>query len=1163
MYSEFEVLDNSRVGEYDKSQFEVLDNSTVGDHDKSQFESLDNSVDYQTYNVVVEHTSEHSGSVNFESGGTKNGGMAAMYRLDGNQTMNSVSSGSVNLESRSYKNGRRTAMCQLDGNQTIDSVSSYDTEEELECEPTQATLIPAPQLPGQPFTLEVDDTEEVAAPSSLPLTMVANFRSAYNKVKNIKQNLYVQGLDFLIASESWERPHYDLNQLLGSPTYKVLSYCRGRETPATRMDGKNAGKLYPGKTGGGAAIIYNRFRFEATYTDISVPLGVEAKWCVFTPLQPDANLQRVQRIGIAAIYIAPRSPYKEETVDHIIHTIHTLRAKYDSKINFLLAGDFNRVGVQDILDSYGALHQVCGVPTRKGASLQLILTDLHTLMHPPTAQLPIQKDEGAKGVDADHQTLILAPKASALFVVKREKKTVISRPMPQSSIDAFCLEMTQHKWEAVKGAESANEKTTEFHKYMRYLLDKYFPEKTVTMTNLDKHWMTPDLKQLLRQVQRTRLIEGKSSKFKRLWSKFRRLKRFKIKTLRNKMVNELKEGDSGQWYSIMRKFGGIDQMSRQELRIKSLEGLSNRECAEAVAQSFASVSQEYSPLDRTRLPAFLPAGRPMQVSIFQVMDRIKRIGKTKSTLPIDIPDRLRTECALDLAEPMTDIINSCLLAGSFPRAWRREWVTPVPKLKPGEELKNCDDVRKVASTSDYSKVFETFLRDWITEDIGEKIDINQFAGKKGVGTEHLLVAMIDRILGQLDKVGMRAVFKASVDWASAFSRTDPTITITKFIKMGVRPSLINILIEFLEERQMTVKFNSEESSLYSLIGGGPQGCWTGQACFITASDDNAEFVAQDDRYKFSDDLNILEVVILGNILTEYDFTSHVASDIGLGERFIPAQELDIQENLERIAEWSDLNLMKLKESKTDYMVFSRAREPFATRLTLNSKLIERKYVNKCLGVWLQSDGKWEKNTREICKGAYIRIQMLTKLKYSGASTEDLIHLYKQFVRGKLEYSSVVWHSSLTERQARSLERCQAVALKVILSEMFISYEAACEMTGLENLSVRRTSRCLEFGLKSLKHPQNSRFFPQNPSVDNQLQIRDREPFRVNFARTAQYKNSAIPYIQRKLNENSRRVAEDGASGPGGGHAGGTGQGARGTGQGAGGGHGGAQARRHG
>ena len=254
--------------------------------------------------------------------------------------------------------------------------------------------------------------------------------------------------------------------------------------------------------------------------------------------------------------------------------------------------------------------------------------------------------------------------------------------------------------------------------------------------------------------------------------------------------------------------------------------------------------------------------------------------------------------------------------------------------------------------------------------------------------------------------------------------------------------------------------------------GGPQGSWTGQACFITASDDNAAHVQQDNRYKFSDDLNILEIVMLGHIITEYDFSTHVPSDIGVGERFLPAHRLEVQDNLDQIATWTGNNKMRLKESKTDYIVFTRARDKFATRLTLNGKFIERKHESKCLGVWLQSDGRWEKNTRELCKSAYARIQMLTKLKYSGSSIEDLIHIYKQFVRGKLEYSSVVWHSSLPEKLSRSIEQCQAVALKIILAESYITYEAACEMTGLEKLSDRRSFRCLDFGLKSLKHPQN-------------------------------------------------------------------------------------------
>ena len=264
----------------------------------------------------------------------------------------------------------------------------------------------------------------------------------------------------------------------------------------------------------------------------------------------------------------------------------------------------------------------------------------------------------------------------------------------------------------------------------------------------------------------------------------------------------------------MKKLGGLDVASRGKLEVESLVGLSDRECAEAVAQSFAAVSMEYSPLDRSELPAFLPANRPEQVTVFQVLERIKSLRKTKSTLPIDIPDKLRVECAIDLAEPLCHIINACLREGAFPKPWRREWVTPVPKVKPGNPIKTCNDLRKIASTSDYSKIFEGFLRKWITEDISSAMDINQFAGRKGVGCEHMLVAMVDRVLGLLDKPGMKAVIAASVDWASAFSRTNPTKTVSRFVAMGLRSSLVSVIIEFLEEREMTVKFNQEESSLF-------------------------------------------------------------------------------------------------------------------------------------------------------------------------------------------------------------------------------------------------------------------------------------------------------------------------------------------------------------
>ena len=77
------------------------------------------------------------------------------------------------------------------------------------------------------------------------------------------------------------------------------------------------------------------------------------------------------------------------------------------------------------------------------------------------------------------------------------------------------------------------------------------------------------------------------------------------------------------------------------------------------------------------------------------------------------------------------------------------------------------------------------------------------------------------LLYVLSRPRMRAVIAASVDVASACSQTDPTITITKFINMEVRSSLVNILIESLEDRQMSVSLNQEKSGPYTDWGRSP------------------------------------------------------------------------------------------------------------------------------------------------------------------------------------------------------------------------------------------------------------------------------------------------------------------------------------------------------
>ena len=568
---------------------------------------------------------------------------------------------------------------------------------------------------------------------------------------------------------------------------------------------------------------------------------------------------------------------------------------------------------------------------------------------------------------------------------------------------------------------------------------------------------------------------------------------------------------------MAKRIGAVDQLSGSDVSVESLQGLDNRQCAQHIAEHYAKISREFSPVNTAQLPCFLPAQQPPQVDEHTVYERIKKLKKTRSTLPLDLPDKLRQACAVELAEPVTDIINTCLTQGVYPALWKQEFVTPAPKVTNPKTIK---DLRKISCTSDYSKLFERFLKDWVMEDISGNLDLSQYGGQIGTGTEHMIVCLVDRIKGLLDRHSDKSSVIASfLDWMSAFDRQDPTIAIEKFIKLGVRASLIPLLISYLSNRKMQVKFNGETSEFLSLIGGGPQGTLLGQLEYLVLSNDNADCVTDEDRYKYIDDLTLLELVCLSGLLTEYNYMEHVPSDIGVGKNYLPAENLQTQDNLNHIASWSELNKVKLNETKCKYMIFTRSQEDFSTRLRINNHTIDKIQAYKLLGIWITEDLSWEVNTKEMCRKAYSRIAMLTKLKYIGTSTDDLIEIYILFIRSLTEYCAVTFHSSLTVSQTADIERIQKTCLKIILGDNFVSYPAALEMTGLDSLYTRREKRCLNFSLKALKHPVHSRLFPTNRNQNNQsTNVRNREKFHVNFARTECYRKSAIPYCQRMLNE---------------------------------------------
>ena len=107
---------------------------------------------------------------------------------------------------------------------------------------------------------------------------------------------------------------------------------------------------------------------------------------------------------------------------------------------------------------------------------------------------------------------------------------------------------------------------------------------------------------------------------------------------------------------------------------------------------------------------------------------------------------------------------------------------------------------------------------------------------------------------------------------------------------------------------------------------------------------------------------------------------------------------------------------------------------------------------------------------------------------------------------------------MSQNNISDIERVQKSALKVILKEKYTDYNSALKELNLETLSKRREILCLRFAKKSLKLQNFHKMFPLNNISMHCMKMRKQRKFLENYAKTDRYRKSAIPYMQRLLNQ---------------------------------------------
>ena len=373
-----------------------------------------------------------------------------------------------------------------------------------------------------------------------------------------------------------------------------------------------------------------------------------------------------------------------------------------------------------------------------------------------------------------------------------------------------------------------------------------------------------------------------------------------------------------------------------------------------------------------------------------------------------------------------------------------------------------------------------------------------------------------------------------VDFSKAFNRQNHNLLISKLSDMGVPSWLLRIVMAFLRNRYMIVRYKGEQSSKKYLPGGGPQGTLLGLLLFLVLINDagfngqknNAGEIITSKRnfkaanqihLKYVDDMTIAEAIKLKDNLVSVPDRPLPDNYHARTGHVLPPENSDVYKQLISTTQYAENNEMKINIKKTKLMIFNNGRNmDFMPDMKLEGNQIEVVEEMRILGLIIRSDMKWSSNSEHIVKRAFNKLWTLRRLKALGASQVDLLDVYFKQVRSILELAVPAWNSGLTLCETMDIERVQRAALYIILGSGFTTYGAAMKQFDMDTLQFRREILCKKFSF----NPKHEKWFIPNTRTTVTRQEQPR--FCPVISKTKRFEKSPLSYLTSLLNKYSKK-----------------------------------------
>ena len=892
----------------------------------------------------------------------------------------------------------------------------------------------------------------------------ANFTKIEDCLHNIGHTF-----DVIAISESWLNDNNVIPELQG---YECCHQSR-----------KN-------KNGGGVALYINNHLNFQILNKLSTTIDN-----VLECLSVELILNKSKNIVVSCIYRQPGSP-----IDVCIDTMNVLFSTICKRKNVYICGDFNinllnvetHKGTRDFTDFIYSLgvYPLINKPTRIALGSATLIDNIFTndLQNSHFSGLIINDI-------SDHLPI---------FTIKRcfqerklNPKFISVRNTSDEAIEAFCSALEKEDWDTLLISNDVNICYDAFLNNFITLYNEHCPTKQTksTIKKTYKPWFTKSLQNACKKKNNlyatylssncTKALE----KYKKYKNKLTQILRKCEKNYYDKILDEQKHNMKGTWNILNNIIGKNKNQKSYPETFKHNNTLvtNKKDIANGFNNFFVNIgpdlAKNITAPENSDIKDYLNVNKVQSLFIQptceqEILDIVKRADGKHSTDHDGLCMNTLKKIFGSICSPFTEICNKSLLNGVFPDNMKVAKVIPLFKAGENDVYTNY---RPVSLLSQFSKILEK-LFDKRLDSFLDKHEIlveEQYGFRRARSTSMAITQLIENLTdANEDKKYTVGVF---IDLKKAFDTIDHNLLLKKLDHYGIRGVPNDWLRSYLSDRRQYVSFNNFNSDLMNVSCGVPQGSILGPKLFILYINDICNVSKMLKFVLFADDTNIFSSDV--NII---DLCKNVSLE------------------LDKLNNWFAVNKLSLNISKTNFIIFGNRKYKGDINIKINNFNIERVYVTKFLGVYIDHKLNWKKHIDVICSKISRSISIMYKASKI-LNTHSLLSLYCTLILPYLNYCAENWGNTY-ETNLNKIFLKQKKVIRIIYKASFYEHTnnlfKSLKILKLKDL-IELKNATFMFKVINKELPPNLLSMFYNNKVNKHYNLRKKYDFQPKKVRTNQ------------------------------------------------------------